>query len=169
MTDKERAKWQKEAKEVATRTISAISERIHAYTWEKRCAELHPAVTKALDRNLKNITAKYKECVLVFNICLLLYKRAVCSRFSQRNTKFYSLAMLTFDDNGKSCTNTYKNSVHGTHEHVTYLVQPFSGSEDSVNATRHFLQGSKTSSTRPCEFRPLAGVHPMINSWQIPQ
>lgn len=63
-SSQERNVWKDEAREVAKQVISAVSKRVGANTWEKRCKELHPAVTKALDSNLNNITAKYNECVL---------------------------------------------------------------------------------------------------------
>ncbi|KAH7708512.1 hypothetical protein AAVH_24234 [Aphelenchoides avenae] len=105
MSSKVRAKWPGEAQEIAKKTISSVSEQIHANTWEKRSKELHRVVTKALDANL---TANYKKCV----------------QFSNKNSTFYSVAMLTFNDKGKSCTKDNKDSVYGTHEYVTYLAQP---------------------------------------------
>lgn len=45
-------------------------------------------------------------------------------RLAKNNTTFFSVAMLTYDDNSMSCTNTSNSSVYGTHEHVTYLAQP---------------------------------------------
>ncbi|KAH7711169.1 hypothetical protein AAVH_21528 [Aphelenchoides avenae] len=43
--------------------------------------------------------------------------------------------MLTYDDNGKSCTSRNKNSVYGAYEHVTYLAQPRFGDKLSAHRT----------------------------------
>ncbi|KAH7711175.1 hypothetical protein AAVH_21534 [Aphelenchoides avenae] len=100
-----REAWLAKAQEVAKQVISAASKTINANTWEKRCKELHPTITAALDANLKNLIAKYKG-------------------FTKESTTFYSAAMLTYDDNGKSCVSHKNYSVYGTHELVTYLAQP---------------------------------------------
>ncbi|KAH7711173.1 hypothetical protein AAVH_21532 [Aphelenchoides avenae] len=97
-----RDKWHDVANEVAKKVIGEVSESVHANTWEKRSKELHPAITAALGGNL---TDKYKK-------------------FSNKNITFYSVAMLTYNDNGKSCKKSNEDSVYGTHEHVTYLAQP---------------------------------------------